>query len=83
MVQQYTPRRSWVKKLSKYYIAIALIGLNGACAEPVQFRHNPVSVLPMGSLERSWFVDLDSAKDPVVRIGAASDGARQRQFDWG
>ncbi len=47
---------------------MVLIGLSGACSEPMQFKHNPVSSLPMGSLQSSWFVDLQLKNDPIVRL---------------
>jgi outer membrane protein assembly factor BamB len=65
---QHSPIRSWVKALSKYSLAIVILGSIGACTETVPFKHNAVSVLPMGSLERAWFVDLDTKSDPVNRI---------------
>jgi len=68
VVQQYTPSQSLPKILSRLSVALVLMGSIGGCAEPVPFKHNPVAVLPMGSLERSWFVDLDLKKDPIVRL---------------
>jgi outer membrane protein assembly factor BamB len=44
------------------------MGLTGACQEPPELTHNPVNILPMGSLQRSWFIDLHLEKDPVVRL---------------
>jgi hypothetical protein len=66
--EQHTPRWSWMKTFSKYSLAIVILGLTGACAQPQEFKHNAVAVLPMGSLERAWFVDLDTKSDPVVRV---------------
>jgi outer membrane protein assembly factor BamB len=68
VVQQCVGRLSQVKKLSKYAIAVALIGLTGACQKPPELRHNPVDILPMGSLQRSWFIDAHLDNDPIVRL---------------
>ncbi len=42
--------------------------LGGGCAEPASFHRNAVAVMPMDCLERSWYVDLELARDPVVKI---------------
>ena len=68
MVQQHTPAKSWTKTLSKYSVAVLLFAAIGGCAQPIPFQHNAVAVLPMGSLERDWFVDLEATADPVVNI---------------
>jgi PQQ-like domain len=68
VVQQGTPSQSWTKTVSRFSVAILLAGLVGGCAEPPVFHRNSVAVLPMGSLERSWFVDLQLANDPIVKI---------------
>jgi len=65
---QRSPIRPTMKTISKCSLAIVILGLIGACTEIVPFKHNAVSVLPMGSLQRAWFVDLDTKTDPVVKI---------------
>jgi len=71
VVQQRTPSQSWTRAFSKHSIAILLAGLATSftgCAEPTVFHRNPVNVLPMNSLQRGWFVDLDQSNDPIVKI---------------
>ncbi len=68
MVEQCVVGLSKIKTLSKYVLAVALISLTGACQEPAELVHNPVNVLPMGSLQRSWFIDLHLQDDPAVRL---------------
>jgi hypothetical protein len=64
-----SPIRFWSKMFPKISIAVALSIIPGfvtGCAKPEPFRHNPVAVMPMGSLESGWMVDLDSASDPIA-----------------
>jgi outer membrane protein assembly factor BamB len=72
VVQQYVPAKSWSKILRKLSLSLAIAAVSmatlGGCAEPVPFKHNPVAVMKMGSLESTWFVDLNSADDPIVNV---------------
>ncbi len=71
VVQQRTLRQSWSKRFSTVsrvcLFVAAAVGIAG-CTQPTVFHRNPVAVLPMGSFQRDWFVDLQLSQDPIVKV---------------